>query len=223
MWRDALLVGAKDLKVEFASRVGLNQIVPFALAVLLLFGFAVGPARPSHAAAAGLFWVSMLFAAVLAVQRSFAIESADDAADGLRLSGLDPAGIFLGKAGAIALELVGLEVVLIVVAAIMYGVPLSGVGVLLAASLLATLGLAALGVLYGVVSVGARVRETLLPLLFLPVAAPVLLAATKAWQASPGFSTARGSASGWIELLAIFAVVYGALGALCFGPLLEDR
>lgn len=221
MWRDAVLVGAKDLRVEFASRIGLSQIVPFALAVLMLFGFAVGPAAPSHDAAAGLFWVSILFAVVLAVQRSFAIESADDAADGLRLSGLDPAGIFLGKAAAIALELVTLELVLVLVASVLYGVPLSGAVVLLGASLLATAGLSALGVLYGVVSVGARVRETLLPLLFLPVAAPVLLGATKAWQA--GFTSPHSDASGWIELLAIFAVLYSALGAICFGPLLEDR
>jgi heme exporter protein B len=222
MWRDALLVGAKDLKVELGSRVALNQIVPFALSVLVLFGFALGPDKKTLSSAeAGLFWVAILFAAVLAVQRSFAIEAADDAADGLRLSGLDPAGIFLGKAGALGLQLALLEVLLAAVASLLFSAPLSGFAALIGAALLATIGLSALGTLYGVLSAAARVRETLLPLLFLPAAAPLLLAATNVWHDALSHHPAAGA--GWIELLAVFAVVYGALGVVGFGPLLEER
>ena len=72
-------------------------------------------------AAAGLFWVAVLFAAVLAVQRSFALEATDGARDGLRLSGLDPAGIFLGKAAAVAVQLVVLEVLLTAGVVLLYG------------------------------------------------------------------------------------------------------
>ena len=110
MWRDAWTVAAKDLRIELRSRVGVNQVVPFAVLVLLLFAFALGPDRKALAsAAAGLFWLAVLFSAVLAVQRSFAIESADGARDGLRLSGLDPAGIFLGKAAAVVVQLAALR------------------------------------------------------------------------------------------------------------------
>lgn len=221
MWRDALLVAGKDLRVEWRSRVGLNQVVPFALVVLLLFGLALGPdAARLKTATAGLFWVTVLLAALLAVQRSFAIESVDGARDGLRLSGLDAGGIFVGKAAALALQLLVLEVVLALVAALLYTTPLAGIGVLAAACVLATAGLAAVGTVYGAVAAGTRVRETLLPLLFFPVVAPVLLAATKAWSAALGHTSGGGLS--WLAVLGVFSAAYVAIGTVAFGPLLED-
>lgn len=221
MWRDALLVAGKDLRIELRSKVALNQVVPFAAVVVLLFGLALGPDRSVLSpAAAGLFWVAVLLSAVLATQRSFAVESADGARDGLRLSGLDPAGIFLGKAGAVVVELLVLEGLLAIGVAVLYGLQLTGGLVLVAACIGATVGLAALGVTYGAVASGLRIKETLLPLLFLPVAAPVLLGATKAWQEA--LSGPPGAGAGWLGLLAVFAVVYLAVGVVAFGPLLED-
>ncbi len=221
MWHDAVLVAGKDLRIEWRSRVGLNQVVPFALVVLLLFGLALGPdAAHLRLATAGLFWVTVLLAALLAVQRSFAIESVDGARDGLRLSGLDAGGIFVGKAAALAVQLLVLEVVLALVAALLYTTPLTGIALLAGSCVLATAGLAAVGTFYGAVAAGTRVRETLLPLRFFPVVAPVLLAATKAWSAALGH--ASGAGLGWLALLAVFSVAYVAIGTVAFGPLLED-
>lgn len=221
MWRDAFLVAGKDLRVELRSRVGLNQVAPFALVVLVLFGLALGPDRAVlEETAAGLFWVAVLLSTVLAVQRSFALEASDDARDGLRLSGLDPGGIFLGKTLAIVLQLVALELVLALVAAVLFDVHLTGALLLLGTCLAATIGLAALGTLYGVVSVGMRVRETLLPLLFFPVVAPVVLAAVKASREALAGTSSHGL--GWLDLLAVFALCYVAIGTVAFGPLLED-
>lgn len=221
MLADALLVAWKDLRIEARSKVGLYQIAPFAAAVLLLFGLALGPDRnPLAEAAAGLFWVTVLFSCLLAVQRSFAIEAADDARDGLLLSGLDPAGIFFGKAAAVGIQLVVLEVALALGIAVLFGVGLHGAIVLIVAGLLATVGLACVGVVYGVVSSSLAVRDTLLPLLFLPVVAPVLLSATKAWKAA--LAGTPGGATVWVEVLGAFAVIYLTVGAIGFGPLLED-
>ena len=221
MLHDAALVCGKDLRIELRSRVALNQVLPFALVVLLLFGLALGPDRRFLApAAAGLFWIAVLFSAVLAVQRSFAVESADDARDGLRLSGLDPAGIFLGKAAAVAAELIVLEALLAVGIALLYGAHLQGGLVLAAACAAATAGLAGAGILYGAMSTGLRVKDTLLPLLLLPLSTPVLLGATKAWdEALAGTPSRAGS---WLVLLVVFAVLYVAIGTVAFGPLLED-
>src|SRR5258708_26223140 len=127
MWRDAVLVAAKDLRVEARSRVAISQVGPFAIVVLIIFAFALDPSRGVLVkAAAGLFWVAVLFSALLTVQRSFAIEASDGARDGLRLSGLDPAGIFLGKAAAVAVELFALEVLLGAGVAILYNVDIHG-------------------------------------------------------------------------------------------------
>jgi heme exporter protein B len=220
MWRDAVLVAAKDLRIEFRSRVALAEVLPFGLVLLVLFGLALGPDRRVLAGvAAGVFWVAVLLATILAVQRAFAIESADDARDGLRLSGLDPAGVFCGKALAVAAQLVALEIVLAVAGSLLFSVHLKGALELLAVCATATVGLVSVGTVYGVVAAGARVRETLLPVLFLPVVAPVLLAAVKASKAALAGTPALGY--GWLELLATFAVVYALVGAVAFGPLLE--
>ncbi len=219
MWHDAWVMAGKDLRVELRSRVTTNQVLPFALLVLMLFAFALDPAKLSGAAA-GLFWLAVLFSAVMAVQRSFAVESGESAPDGLRLYGMDPAGIFAGKAGAIAVQLLALELVLGAVTAVVYGTAVKGVLVILASSVAATIGLAAAGTVYGALSAGSRVSSTLLPVLFLPVVAPVLIGATKAWQAALGTTATR--AGPWVELLAVFAAVYVAVGAVAFGPLLDD-
>jgi heme exporter protein B len=221
MWRDAALVAGKDLRIELRSRVATNQVLPFALLVLILFAFALddNPGVLTEAAA-GLYWVAVLFSALLAVQRSAALETADGARDQLRMSGLDPAGIFLGKAAAIAAQLLVLEVVLALGIVVLYNATITGAVLVILTCLLATAGLAAAGTLYGSLAAGLKVRDTLLPLLLLPVAAPVLLAATEAWQAALGGRPGDGTE--WLNLLGVFAIVYLTFGVLAFGSLLEE-
>jgi len=159
-------------------------------------------------------------AALLAVSRSFQVETENAARDGLRLSGLDPAAVFLGKAGAIAVQLAVLEVALGAGVALLYDVELRSLGLLVAAAVAATAGVAATGTLYGVLAAGLRVRETLVPLLLLPVVAPVMLGATRAWEAGLGRATSDGWP--WVALLALFATLYTSIGMLAFGSLLEE-
>src|SRR5580704_6263961 len=143
MWRDSLLVAGKDLRIEARSRVGLSQVAPFGIVALVMFAFALGPDRALMARGApGLFWVAVLFCTVLAVQRSVSVESADGARDGLRLSGIDPAGLFLGKALAVGVVLVVLEVVLGAGVVLLYGARVGQPGVLVASAALGTVGLA---------------------------------------------------------------------------------
>jgi len=220
MWRDALLVAGKDIRIEWRSRVGTNQILPFAVLVLMLFAFALGPGREVLApASSGLFWLAVLLTTLLSVQRSFAVESADGAGDGLKLSGMDPAGVFLGKAAAITLQLVVVEAVVGAGVVFLYGARLGDLAMVVVGALAGAIGLAAAGTVYGALSVGLRVRETLLPLLLLPVVVPVLLAGTKSWDAAISGHTASGLP--WMHLLAVFAVVYVTLGVLAYGALME--
>jgi heme exporter protein B len=222
MWRDAGLVAGKDLRVELHSRVTTNQVAPYSLLVLLLFGFAFDQDRALLLQAApGLFWIAVLLCSLLAVQRSYALEAGDGARDGLRMSGLDAGGIFLGKAAAVAAQLAALEVLLGFGIVVLFGTDLRDPGLLVGTAAVATVGLAAAGTVYGVMAAGLRVRETLLPLLILPVVAPVLLAATEAWRAALALPGA-GSGGRWLILLASFAAIYLTLGVLAFGTLLEE-
>lgn len=221
MLRDALAIASKDLRIERRSNVARTQVAPFAVVVVVLFGLALDPDRGVLARAApGLLWITVLLAALLATQRSVALESADRAVDQLRLSGVDPAAIFLGKAAALVVQLLVIEGVLTVGVVVLYGAPLASPLLLLGSALVATAGLALAGTLYGAVAAGLRVRETLVPLLLLPVVAPVLLGATRAWEAGVGLAVSDGWP--WVRLLVAFAVVFGAAGVLAFGALLEE-
>jgi heme exporter protein B len=215
------LVAGKDLRIERRARVTLQQILPFGAIVLLLFAFALDPDRGVlRRVAPGLFWVAVLLAVLLAVSRAFTIETENGARDGLRLSGLDPAAIFLGKASAVAIQLAVLEALLAVGVVLLFDVSLSSIGPLVLATIAATVGLAAAGTLYGVLAAGLRTRETLVPVLLLPVVSPVLLGATRAWEAA--IDGVPSDAWPWVGVLSVFAVLAVGSGMLAFGPLLEE-
>lgn len=215
------LIAAKDLRIEARAKVLLAQVLPFGAIVVLLFAFALDPDRGVLARVApGLFWIAVLLVALLAIGRAFSVEQQHGARDGLRLAAVDPASVFLGKALAIAVQLLVVEVVLGVAVVALYGVEVRGVLVLAVTALAATVGLASTGTLYGVLAAGLRARETLLPLLLLPVLAPVMLGATRAFE--DALDGATGDAWPWVALLVVFALLYTGVGMLAFGPLWED-
>jgi heme exporter protein B len=220
VWRDALLVAGRDLRIELRSRVATNQVAPFAVLVLVLFAFALDPDRGVLSRATpGLYWVAVLLSGLLAIGRSSSLDEADGLRDALRLSGLAPAGMFLGRAAAVAAELLVLELLLLAGVAVLYDAPLTGMTLLAATCLATTVAVAATGTLYGALVAGLRARDTLLPVLLLPVLAPVLIGATRAFEAALDLTATDGWA--WCGLVTAFAAVYLVAGSLAYGALLE--
>ena len=221
MWRDAMLIARRDLTIELRSKVGLWQILPFGILALFLFAFALGPRTDLLAAAApGLFWLAVLFSSILATQRSLNIEGSPATREANRLLGLDPAGVFLGKAAAMVIELLVLEVVLLVGIVLLFHVSVASWLYGGAARVLPAIGLRAAGVLYGSLAGSTSTRSTLLPILVLPVEAPVLIAASK--SLARGLGTLTPDAGRWLALLCVFAAVYTVLGVALYGPLEES-
>ncbi len=221
----ARLVAAKDLRIERRSKVVINQVLPFAALVMVLFAFVLDSDAVLRKVAPGLIWLATVFCLLVIVQRSFAVETADGALDALRVAGVDPVGIFLGKALALAVELVVLEMVLAVLAFVLYGVESNPLGIVLFVTTVvpATCGLAFVGTLYGGLAAGTTGRETLLPLLLFPVVAPVLIGATRATEAAlDANSAATSDGWPWVALLVVFAALFGIGGSLAFGPLIEE-
>ena len=224
-WRIARLVAGKDLRVEWRSRVVINQVLPFAALVMVMFAFALDNDTVLTRVAPGLVWLATMFSLLVIVQRAFAVETADGALDALQVAGVRPGGIFLGKAMALAAQLAVLELMLLAAAVVLYKTEIvaDGVVLLVTTYLAATTGLAFVGTLYGGLAAGAKGRETLLPLLMLPVVAPVLIGATRATEAALGTENATPSDGWpWIGLLALFAVVFGVGGTLAFGSLIDE-
>jgi heme exporter protein B len=223
--RIARAVAAKDLRIELRSRVVTNQVLPFSGLVMVMFAFALDNDDVLQRTAGGLVWLATLFSLFILVQRTFAVETYDGALDSLRVAGVNPQGIFLGKSAALFVQLLILESVLFVAAVVLYRVNVNGSGVVLLVTcvLCATAGLAFVGTLYGGLTAGARGRETLLPLLLLPVVAPVLICATRATESafrSGGVTVGEGWP--WVGVLAVFAAVFGLGGLLSFGSLIEE-
>ena len=224
-WRIARLVALKDLRIERRSKVVTNQVFPFAAVTMVMFAFALDASDLLGRVAPGLVLLATMFSLLILVQRSFAVETSDGALDALRAAGVDPVAIFWGKSIALAAELAVLQVVLVIAAVLLYGADLrlSGVVLLVTTVVLATCGLAAVGTLYGGLTAGFTGRETLLPLLVLPIVAPVLIGATRAMESALGTDGAVVSEGWpWVGLLAVFAVAFCAGGALAFGPLIEE-
>jgi heme exporter protein B len=218
-------IARKDLRIEWNSRILMNQVAPFAAIVMVLFAFALDNDGILQRVAPGLVWLATLFSMLVVIQRSFAVESADGALDALRVAGVDPVAIFLGKSIALAVQLLVLEMLLIFTAVVLYTVEISlaGLGLLVVTVAVATVGLAAVGTLYGGLAAGVRGRETLLPLLLLPVVAPVLIGATRATESAFGSGGATiGEGWPWVGLLAVFAVLFVAVGSVAFGPLVDE-
>jgi heme exporter protein B len=223
--RIARAVAAKDLRIELRSRVVTNQVLPFSGLVMVMFAFALDNDDVMQRTAGGLVWLATLFSLFILVQRTFAIETYDGALDSLRVAGVNPQGIFIGKSVALFVQLLILESVLFVAAVVLYRVNVNGSGAVLLVTcvLCATAGLAFVGTLYGGLTAGARGRETLLPLLLLPVVAPVLICATRATESafrSGGVTVGEGWP--WVAVLAVFAAVFGLGGLLSFGSLIEE-
>ena len=225
VFRTARAIAGKDLRVELRSRVLANQVVPFAAIVMVMFAFALDSDVVLERVAPGLVWLATLFSTLVIVQRSFAVETADGALDQLRAAGVPAAGIFIGKVVALMVQLLVLVAVLVTAAVVLYRAEmgLEGAVLLVATAVAATSGLAAMGTLYGGLASGAKGRETLLPLLLLPVVAPVLIGATRATESAFG-TNGIASSDGWpwLGLLAVFAVLFSVVGAVAFGPLLDE-
>ena len=103
-------------------------MVPFALIVLVMFGFALDADAVLSRVAPGLIWLATMFSLLAVVQRSFAVETADGALDALQVAGVNPAGIFLGKTAALVVQLLVLQVLAVVVAVVLYQPPSGATG-----------------------------------------------------------------------------------------------
>ncbi len=219
MIRVALLVAGKDLRIERHSRVLLWQVLPFGVTALVLCGLALGPQHAGHSSAApGLFYLVMLLVALLMINRAQVIEGSPGTRASVATLGLDPAGVFLGKALALAVELWLTGVVVLAGSVLFLHTALSGT-LTAVPSIALTLGaLAAAGTLYGALSGGGQGPATLLPMLSLPAFAPLLIAGERSFFAA----LHGGSLWRWWLISLVALAAYLAIGILLYGVLEES-
>jgi heme exporter protein B len=221
--RIAMAIARKDAVAELRGRHATVSTLFFSAVVLLLFGFALGPDSARLAAAApGLLWLAVVFAGMLAVSRLHLLETDDGALEQLALYPISRRAIYLGKALAGLAVMLVLGLLVLGAVGVLFAVDIGSAWLpLLVTVLLGAVGIAAVGTFYAGVTVRLRAREVMLPLLMLPVLAPLLLGAVKATSAALA-GDPFGELGSWLQLLVAFDVIMLVVGAATYGYLLED-
>jgi len=220
--RRAWIVLWKDLLTERRSKEALNAVFFFALLLLFIFQFALGPDRERlQASLPGLLWLGFILAGLLGLGRTFLAERENDCWEGVILTPGDKSAIYLGKLAGNFLLMAVVEAFFLTLFGIFYNVDLWGVFFPLAAViLLGTVGFAAVGTLFAAMTAQVRARELLFPLLLLPVQVPLLLGSVKATEAVFEEAALAG-VSHWLTLLAGADLIFIVVGLLTFEFILE--
>lgn len=196
---DVRALARKDLLLELRARDTLPAMLLFVVAVFVVFHFSL-PARSTRLASMGLLWVAVLFTALLGLGRAFVPEREQHVLDGLVLAPCDRSAIWLAKSLATLAFLGAAEVVALPLFALFFH-DVSGATV--AALVLADLGICAVGTFLGAMAVATRARDLLLPLLFLPLALPIVVGGVGASVvAAPGR---------YLAFLGLYDALFGVL------------
>jgi heme exporter protein B len=193
---DVAALARKDLLLELRAKETLPSMLLFVVSALAIFHFAL-PHGTGHDAAIGLLWVSLIFTALLGLTRAFVAEREQGMFDALVLAPCDRSAIWLGKSIAVFVFLVCAEVVALPA----FGAFFSAVdGRTVAAVALADIGISTVGTLFGAMAVAGRARELLLPLLFLPMAIPIVV----------------GGVGGYLWFLVLYDAIFALLAWATF-------
>jgi heme exporter protein B len=219
----AWLIARKDLAIEFRTRSAFLSAVVFALLGLVIFYYAWDPTAVAVTdLAPGVLWVVFTFTGLLGLHRSFGVEMADHAIDGLLASPVSREAIFLGKAIANLIFVAAVQLIAIPALALFYNLPLGHIAApLIAIALLAAIGLVAVGTLFSAMAVNTRLAELLLPMLALPFFVPIVIGAS---QATAKLLSGRpiAEAGAWLKLLLAFDIVFVAACTLTYPFTVED-
>ncbi len=213
---------AKDLLVEWRARARIVGLASFALTMLLLFAFTVGPdIKTLRAHSGGYLWMTLLLASTLQLARAFQTEVEGGALDNLLLLPVPPVAIFYGKAIASTVQL---GILALFTAPITFALTDSGlaepVWLFLATVILGVAGLSAPGTLYAALTARLPARQLLLPLLLFPLIVPALLAAVKATTLALEGDPMEQIGS-WLGLLLCFDLIYWSLCGVLFGKVVD--
>jgi heme exporter protein B len=198
---DVAALARKDLRLELRARDTLPAMLLFVVSTLVVFHFAL-PAGADDLAAQGLLWVALVFTALLGLARAWAPERESGALEGLVLAPCDRSAIWLGKSLAVFVFLAAIAVVALPAFAAFFS-PIGWETV--AGVVLANIGICAVGTLLAAMAAASRTRELVLPILFLPLAIPLVVGGVGA-----GISEEPG------RFLAFLGLYDGLFAILCW-------
>ncbi len=212
----------KDLAIELSTGEVVITSGFFALLVVIMASLAFfGDMASGRIVASGVIWLSLAFAAVLALGKTWQRERDESALDGLLVAPLSRSAIFAGKALGVLTFLAIVECVVMPLTALLFALDLTVVGPgLLCIALFATPGIAASGTLFGSMTVRTHARDLLLAVVLFPLLSPTLLSAVAATRELLNGAPVSELAD-YFKLMGVFDLVFVSGGLLLFGSLVE--
>ena len=207
LWSITLATLSKDIRLEWRSKDALNAMLFFSLLVVVIFSFSFDPlAEESRHIVGGLIWVAFLFAAVVALNQTWARELRNQVLDAYRVSPAPANALFLAKAVGNFLFVSVLEALMTPLFIVFYNLRALGPAwQLIPVAVLGTWALVVNGTFFAAISLRTRSREIMLPLILFPFSIPAILGMV---QATTAILTGESSARFWIVLLLTFDVVF---------------
>ena len=214
----------KEMLVELRTLESVPGMSLFSVTTFVVFHFALNRNSIDGDEAAGILWVTLLFAAMLGINRLFVADAEEGALDGFLLAPVDRTALLAAKVLALLSYLVVLELVAVpAFALLLLGPSLGpGLGGLVAVLALGDVGVAVIGTLISALTVRTRARDLLGPLLMLPLLVPVVIAAAAASKHLLSIPLDTGGVGKWMAVLALYDAVFGLLAYALFDFLMED-
>jgi heme exporter protein B len=222
--RPSLALLRKDLLLERRAPEAIPAMLLFSVTTFVLFHFGLGRDQVSGQLAAGVLTVTLLFAAILGINRLFVSEQEEGGFDGVLLAPIDRTALFVAKASALFLFLTAVEVVAVAAFALLLlgPSPWPALPGLIAILALLNAALAAVGTLVAALAIRTRARDLIVPIVALPLLTPALIAAARGAAPLLAAHGAGTLPAKWLAVLALYDLVFGLLAYAVFDFLLED-
>jgi heme exporter protein B len=214
---------AKDLRVELRTLESVPAMALFAVTTFVLFRFGLDRDSLAGGLAGGVLLATILFAAIVAVNRLFVAEQDQGGFDAIRLAPVEPVALWAAKAVALVVYLAALEVVAVPIFAAFFLDSWAGIGPLAGILALADLGLGAVGALVSSLAASSRARDLVGPLVLLPLLIPLMIASANAAEKLLAASGPSYDGLGkWVAILALYDLTFAAIGFAVFDFVVED-
>jgi heme exporter protein B len=217
----ALVIAWKDILSETRTKEIISSVLVFAILVIVIFHFAFsGSQQTIISLAPGMLWVTFAFAGVLSLNRSFIQEKEENCLEGLMSCPVSREVIYAGKMLGSLLFMLLVEAIVLPVFALLFNVNIVSLP-LITVTVLTSIGFVAVGTLFSALAVNTKAREMVLPILFFPIVAPIIIGAVNAsglaLEGEPW-----GSLSSWLGIIAAFDAIFLVVSFLVFAYIVEE-
>jgi heme exporter protein B len=221
LWCKAFIIVWKDIVSEIRTKETISSVLVFAILVIVIFNFAFSADQEMMLSVApGILWVTFAFAGVLSLNRSFIMEKEEHCLEGLMACPISREVIYIGKMLVSLLFMLFVEAIVLPIFALLFNMTVISPQII-AVTFLTTLGFVAVGTLFSALAVNTRAREMVLPILFLPIVSPIIIAAVNA----TGLALAGepwSSLSSWLGIIVAFDIIFLVASFLVFTFIIEE-